>query len=104
LIVRDLTYQADRRQPVLLNWPDTSLTRGGDFQFRPVVFGEGQVSAELLGPKEPTEVKVDEQGISFRIAPNELATLFMLNIKISGPRDPVHYAVPLHVMGAPQAY
>jgi hypothetical protein len=104
LVVRDLTFAAGHALPVLLNWPDTSLVRGGEFEFRPEFFGEGKVTAELVGPKEPTELKVEDKVISFRVAPGELATLLFLTIKLEGPGESVIHTVPLHVAGAPQVY
>lgn len=103
-IVKEVTMDANRQQPVMLNWPETSVTRGGEFRFAPLMLGDGRLAGELLGTKEPTALKVDEKGLSFQLAGNELASLILLTVKIAGADGKaISYPIPVHVQGAPAA-
>ncbi|MHA3772930.1 hypothetical protein ACXR0O_15455 [Verrucomicrobiota bacterium sgz303538] len=102
--VRDAQFNESRKQPILMNWPDTSIARGDEFRFAPQTLGEGQWSAELLGAKEPTPAKVENNVVSFRVAPNELASLLLLKLTLAGPQGKMTIPVPIHVQGPPVAF
>lgn len=99
--VRDFELKQEARQPVISNWPDAFVNRGDEFRFKPRLISEGRISAELLGAKEPTPVTVDEKGISFRVAANELASLLLLNLTVSGKGGNTVSSIPIYVGGAP---
>lgn len=99
--VRDFEFRQGAERPLIANWPDTTVNRGAEFRFEPRLLGEGRFSAELLGTKEPTPVTVDENGISFRVAENELASLLLLNVTVSGEGGSTASSIPIHVGGAP---
>ena len=86
---------------MISNWPDAFVNRGDEFRFKPRLISEGRISAELLGAKEPTPVTVDEKGISFRVAANELASLLLLNLTVSGKGGNTVSSIPIYVGGAP---
>jgi hypothetical protein len=99
--VREYEIKPNFRKPLVDSWPDTSVHRGGEFRFEPTLGNGIRWSAELLGPKEPTPVTVDEKGVSFRVAENELASLLVLNLTITGQEGSVAFPVPIHVQGTP---
>jgi hypothetical protein len=103
-MVREAMLLPDRKQPVLLNWPDTALERGGEFRFAPALLSPAKLQAELLGPKEPVTVTVTDRDVSFRVAENELASLLLLKLRLVAPDGAsVVYPIPVHVQGAPVA-
>ena len=77
------------------------MNRGDEFRFEPCVLSNGRFKAELLGTKEPTPVTVDEKGISFRVAANELASLLLLNLTASGKGGSTVVSIPIYVGGPP---
>jgi hypothetical protein len=99
--VRDLKIKESFKRPLLMNWPDSSVTRGGDFRFEPKLLNQGSWTGEILGTRESTPVTVDGNGISFRVAANELAALFVLNLTLAGPEGKVSIPVPIHVQDPP---
>ncbi len=97
--VYDVKINATGKTSALLNWPETSLVRGGDFNFKPIQSGEGKITAQLEGAKEPTPVTVNDSGVSFHIADSELAALLSLRLSIIRGEDVVEYPIPLYVNG-----
>ena len=99
--VHDFGFRPDCKRPLITNWPDTTVSRGGEFRFEPRLVTEGRFSAELLGTKEPTLVTVNDKGISFLVAANELASLLLLNLTVAGKEGSTPFSIPIYVGGAP---
>ena len=98
-VVHSILPVGDRNQPVLINWPETSLSRGGEFRFKPLLLGGANFSAEVLGLKTPAAMHVAEGEISLSLAGDELASLFLLNLKVPSKNSGLAYAIPLHLIG-----
>lgn len=99
--VHEFEAPKDTGVPLLQNWPETTVRRGGEFHFVPQHLGKARYVAELLGTKQYTPVTVDEKGISFRIADNELASLVVLNLTLTGQSGSTVVSIPIHVGGVP---
>jgi hypothetical protein len=97
-VIHQIPTSTNRSQPVLLNWPDPILQRGTEWRFKPMLFGGTDFTAELLGAKE-SSVKVENGEIIASVAPQELASLQLLNIKVPGKGGILTYGVPLHILG-----
>ena len=99
-VVHQVVADPESKRPVLLNWPDTSLVRGGEFRFKPEILKGKIFSAELIGNKEPTPVKIEGGTVSFQIARDELASFFLLTLKIpDAAGGELSCPIPLHVFG-----
>lgn len=103
-IVHDFELRQEAKRAVISDWPDAFVNRGGEFHYQPHIINEGRVSAELIGAKEPTPVTVDEKGISFQVAANELASLLVLNVTVSGKEGSTVSAIPIYVGGMPPPF
>ena len=101
-IVRKLVLDEDRDQPMLLNWPDTTVARGQAFRFQPRLVGGTKFKAELLG--QAGRPAVDEQAgtVEFPISPNEFDAVELLNLTVPGKdAAQVSYPIIVHVAGPP---
>ena len=96
-VIHQIPPITNRSQPVLLNWPDPALQRGAEWRFKPLLFGGTDFSAELLGAGG-SSVKVENGEIVAIIAPQEIASLLLLNIKVPGKGGTLTYGVPLHIL------
>lgn len=98
--VRQLTAPEKRDQPVLLNWPDTSLARGGEFRFRPLLWGGKKFAAEVFAKPGLASVNEADGTVQFAVAAREFASLRLLTLKVPGKDGAeLSYPVPLHVAG-----
>jgi hypothetical protein len=100
-VIREVSFDAHPKKPALLNWPETTVVRGGEFRFSPVFLGEARLSAELLGAKEPVTIQASDREVSFRVAEGELAALLLLQLKLTGPQGANTYSIPIYVDGPP---
>ncbi|MEI8107142.1 MAG: hypothetical protein WCI46_04935 [Verrucomicrobiota bacterium] len=89
----------DRTQPVLLNWPDSSVSRGATFRFKPLLLGGEKFTAELAGQKEP--IKVENGEITFIVPQNESAAVMILTLKVPGKDGELAYKIPLNFAETP---
>ena len=98
--VRKLALGGERPQPVLLNWPDTSVARGNKWTFRPVLAGGGHFGAEVVGKTVGPIVDAAAGTVSLPVAADEFAALQLLNLEVPG-RDGAQAAYPilLHTSG-----
>lgn len=97
--VHPVTVVPNRTQPVLLNWPDSSVSRGAVFRFKPLLLGGEKFTAELTGQKEP--VKIENGEITFTIPQNETAGQLLLTLKVPGKDGELAYKIPLHFADMP---
>ncbi len=98
--VRKFTAPETRKQPVLLNWPDTSFVRGTDFQFRPVLWGGKAFTAEIFGKPMHTTVNEAEGTVRVSIPADEFASLQLLTLKVPGQDGAeLSYPISLHATG-----
>lgn len=100
-VVHQVVAQPNHKQPVLLNWPDTLVARGGKFVFSPVLLGGSTFSADVMGTKEPITPQVAGGSVSFPIVQHELSSLMLTNLKVPGAEGrELVYPVPIHVRGS----
>lgn len=92
--VHPATVVPNRTQPVLLNWPDSSVHRGAVFRFKPLLLGGEKFTAELAGQKEP--LKVENGEITFTAPQNESAAVMMLTLRVPGKDGELAYKIPLN--------
>jgi len=98
-VVHQMISAPGRTQPVLLNWPDTVLTRGSELRFKPLILGGETFSAELLGAQSTPPPKMAGGQLTLSIAPSELSSLEMLVVKVPGKEGALSYSIPLHLLG-----
>lgn len=102
--VRRLTAPETRDQPVLLNWPDTSVARGGEFRFQPQLLGGKKFTAALHYPPGLAVVREEESAVRFPWAATDPATLKLLTVTVPGKVGAgLSYPIPLHASGVEPA-
>jgi len=100
LFVRQLGALDQRDQPVLLNWPDTSIERGGQFQFKPRLLGGKQFRAQVWGRAGLPQVNDADGTVQFPLAKTEVDSFLLMNLVVAGAKgSDIPYPVPLHVAG-----
>lgn len=99
--VRSLTAPGKLDQPILLNWPDTSIPRGGEFLFQPQLLGGKKFSAEVHGRPGLAVIAEAEGTIRFPVSKMEFASLKLLSLTVPGSGGAgLSCPIPLHVSGS----
>ncbi|MEZ0276099.1 MAG: hypothetical protein ACAH88_14420 [Roseimicrobium sp.] len=101
IVLRNIARVLKPAKPVLLNWPDTCVERGGTFRFKPLVIGGKNVSAEISGHAGLVRKDTDGESLQAQVPHDAFASLMLMNVQVSGPGPPAStsYTVPLHVLG-----
>jgi len=87
-------------QPVLLNWPDTSIPRGGELQFKPLLLGATEFSAELYARPGRAAVDAGRGIVQTKFGNQELDSLELLNLKVPAKDGAaLSYPISLHIVG-----
>ena len=104
-LVHSLTRPPTLDQPVLLNWPDTSILRGGEFQFKPFLLGGAQFTAEIYAKPGRAIVDSAQGTVRSAIGAQELDPLELLTLKVPGKdASGLSYPISLHVAGLPPPF
>ncbi len=87
-------------QPVLLNWPETTVARGGAFQFKPLLAGGSAFSAEVKDETPAAAVPVASGILRLPISIQEFSTLRLMDFKVPGKDgSEISYPMLIHVEG-----
>jgi hypothetical protein len=100
LYLREVPAMENRDQPILLNWPDTAVARGGKFEFKPLLLGGNKFAVEVYG--QPGLAKVDEANgtVQVPVGENHFDSFFVLNLKVPGANgSTLAYPIPVTVLG-----
>jgi len=100
LYLREIPAVENRDQPILLNWPDTAVVRGGKLEFKPLLLGGKKFTADVYG--QPGLARVDEANgtLEVPIAENFFDSFFVLNLKVAGANgSTLTYPIPISVLG-----
>ena len=101
-VVRKLILDENLGQPLLLNWPDTTVARGQSFRFEPRLAGGTEFTAELLGQSVHPAVNGRAGTVEFPISSNEFDAVKLLNFTVPGKdAAQVSYPIIVHVAGPP---
>lgn len=99
--VRNLTAPEKLEQPILLNWPDTSIPRGGEFLFQPQLLGGKKFSAEVYDSPGLALIAEADGTIRFPVSKTEFASIKLLSLTVPGSRGGgLSCPIPLHVSGS----
>ena len=85
--------------PVLLNWPDPHIERGGEFRFAAKYSNQAEITATVTRGGARTPVAVSGNDLILKIAPDELASIALLEVVARAGDVETACKIPLHVRG-----
>lgn len=98
--VHTLTRPEKVAPPVLLNWPDTTVARGSELNFNPLMLGADHFEAGILGAPGKAVANATTGTIRVPMKKEEAASVQMLSIHLSSPEQAeAAYPILLHLSG-----
>jgi len=80
--VRHVASLVKAQQPVLLNWPETSLHPGEKTRYSPRILGGYQFQADMMNRPKAVSFSNDKKNIEIQISPDEFASISVLRLKL----------------------